>query len=526
MFNLKNMLLIFICAALLLPLSIFYRVLYFHDVPTLPRKITWTDVITGDVIPVKETDDSTDWRGCSHIKGYRFLAGEKIWLICDYPEGNASMALIDPTRLEGKIWKIPNELELPAPWYLEGLAYHQDGKLAIVYNPNGKIRKLAYAVIDDSGWVVEPKRIEDEGNSRLKAVIWEDNTLEIVYHSYKPRSGDESYYSPNLISIDGDQITNRKSHPIKSKFCKIDRYNCVWPCKVFSKGGKWHSVYQRHQLDGLPHSYLIIDEEGGEDELLGNELHCPAGHYLPGGFLETSVLGVLDDKSVYLYVGDNTKQTYSMTNRQGGIELLIPIHEGWNTFSSNHWFTLDSQTLKRETLWLTDERHVYARPNPESLENPNDWLFTKNEGHNLLAWFGDYDEASGETSDKKYIAKSDDYYCGDIEKGIHFKNSAGGYWWITDSGCYLELDQNFNRVDGLSLYKHLRSRGGRGLEIDSVVPVYQFYWVLLGLPVLLGLMWMYSRWNSKDLYKNYMWGTLIYLTSGLACWSKVYPLLY
>lgn len=121
--------------------------------------------------------------------------------------------------------------------------------------------------------------------------------------------------------------------------------------------------------------------------------------------------------------------------------------------------------------------------------------------------------------------------CYELISGIAISQEYG-YLMLNENGCYLQLDNDFKRLDQLSIWNYFASRGSTLASPSQWQYNFYLVWILAGL---IGMILLFlitglihktiKKSNNTLLIKHLSLGLLIYLIIGLIAGYNIYPLL-
>ena len=530
--QIKTIVVVLALIALIFPVTIINRLVHHDELITLPEKVKWIDGATGRKIPMAEHDGRGNWRGCSQAtsREYQFRTEDGLWIVCDYPEDSISLAYIDLRQKVGTVWGSPNALDPGYSDDIKGISKHSDGHIAVIFQPDFGSHALVLGVLSNKGWIQDPVILEYEDVTDVSVLRWKGDSIEIVYErahrgKWGDRAKDTEYFSPVFMTVDNGQVKKRNVHLMDSVLCNEGNFVCHQSCNFYWNDGKWHSVYGKVEDNN---THLVIDELGNM-KVVESEGMCLKNHYKKDVF-DKSYLGSIQNLMVYHDFLED-KHRYVVKSLKGEFDQVEKPKLHWKVNSNSSWFRLDENSMEREYLWkVPDDRYlIYSRQYP-SLEDASNWLYTMRSSNNrfLVTGIGDAQDNINDVkfaSDFELVSRIDSRHCGSLVEGIPIPKKEGGFWLVTNKGCYLDFDKDLNRLNPRSVIDHLETRGSRRLDINEPQHLYKMIWVLLGLPILIFAAWLFSIACSFNLYKSILKSLIFYLATAVVCWFQVYSLL-
>lgn len=479
----KALFVLLIAASLIATAAVWGRFIWAVDQPTAARFI---DIRTGDS-PADEYlfcfDPSYQqgdvlWRNCSYTR-YE----------SEYQEVNVMVRYDTPTATAAVHAEFPEVYDLAN---ITALAPHENGDFALVKSND---KSWLYRMSATGG--AEPL-FTTGGNELPYGLVWQGDVIELVHgqpHSTEAvvttvqPDGETSSREVNLLTCE------------ESEVCRLEM--------AYYADETWHFIYSRVPAD------VSAEEVVAADLLEGTEADSP---------VEIGSLP-LDFEGHYTLEDGRFAWLRYRTYLDGLRGNLVINYYGWQPFEWNgeSWLPME---LPPETPAEYDVISHYRLAG----ENPLEWQ-PKVEG---LSYEPSFFRLSGSWVELKddidflyiYAAgqKADEPVDVDNHRGIFsdynvlMRAENGGYWYLGTNRTYVQLDSQFRRADGLSFSERLDQLMGnydsysewqRFYREDGTLKKLSFFVLLFYIPVLYGLVGVYSRFH-----KELSWLTILGYISG------------
>ena len=515
--------------ALCLFFSAVVRLIDYKNWATGAHYVTWVDGLTGEQIPNIRQDSKKGWRGCGYSDDSVLRVGTSLWTLCKSHKHHNAMVHIDLESKIGTVWRSPNGMTI---FELKGMDVNEKGHVAFV---GGKAAnrldeiQLVVGVVDDEGWILPPMVLPDTRSDKLRAILWHNQNLNIVYR--KTQFGREEKLPElpmNIVRIrDAEIEVSRFTQP--DEHCRD--FECYHsPCRVYLKDSRWQATIQRWKrfkggadFEGM--RFVEVNEQGHLN-YLNNESACPTTEILSRDFDAASV-GDLS-KPIFPFM----KGMVAFRQHLNGEFEEIPIpFDSWVFDYDEGWYESNLERNKTPGLWTN---FIFATLSGEEANSfgrqiNNEWVvITETENRHqweLYRWEDQHQEKiEGNKEPQTLVRLNSCEYL--PAKGVPVNKQDGGFWFVSTQGCYIEFDDDLNRVDQLSIYEHLSSRGSNRANIHETRHFVKLLVVLLGIPILVLLFPLLSRLEECRKFTVLNWFALAYIAGGGLCLYQVYPLLF
>lgn len=442
-------------------------------------------------------------RGCANPTMESIVHDGAVWMACadnDSSGSQAGLARFDPGAGEVTVLPMPEQYSQGSR-RTRGAAAGPDGELCYAYSYADSPDLIAIGVAKGTEWSVP---VQGLSSSLLLGMDWRGQACEAV--TAQPEQPPQL----NLMSKDGVQTQPFTDN--WNEFCGPEKtYRGCRPVFAFrSPENRWVLVFSH---------YGPLLEEGGTHASVepgqtprpfdvGRFENTLALHY----DAEVHELGQMraPNEPVIQVKADGTLAP--IASRPNAVRVILRMH---------YDFT-ETRVLQQRYTWLreVDGIEVVQRPVRGRL------LRIKSDGgfdENPLLTVSDVTDPNDVRSG--VVGRFPSFACGtELASGTFLTRPDGGYWLVGNSGCYVTMDENFQRTDPLSLLQHLRSDGSR-YSLDSDVREHEYWlaWTLLGwLPCFL-LSWVIRRRRRFLLAIGP--GALLFAGTGLWGMMRLLPLL-
>lgn len=421
--------------------------------PTGARRVAWFDA-DGARLPTQLTG-ADGWTGCHgdiHLR--TLVVGSRVWTICTGSERTSygALAAIDTDTLQGRVaWPMPEEL--PLAW-VEAVQPHGD-RLAVVYKVDGR-GHLAAAVAGPDGWIAPPRRVTGFFGSQVVGLAWHGEEAEAVVLPEEAEHPMGVGADPMVVRIGADGLHERRI-PAQSL--------CVGECG-------WVQVTLAYMVDGRWQFLLGVGgrgnvvAEGGEPRP-----HALAIPY-PWTRADVTVTGLVRDHAPVDQILQADGEVVANDPRLAALVTAGRVARGGD-------YVFEGGVLRRRARVQVDDSLVHLigeRTLVRELPDP--------QGEAVMSIVDRTEPAAPRSS---AVARIASYSCGDLASPAFVAQADGGQLLVAPDGCYIELDAAGRRADPLDLPEHLRRRGSRGIDWHEPQHAWALAWVLLGLPVCLGV---------------------------------------
>ena len=476
------------------------------------QHLTWIDGQTGEVIPYKWEDESSDWTGCIS-SDQQVQTDDGIWIECDHFKSHRDgiMAFLDPKSKTATLWEPHPQLSYLS---IHGMDLNENGDLAITYLTHAGEYEYAMGILSKAGWVLEPRTLPLREWSYLKSTVWINDRVHIFFQE-SPTAPD---YSTSLIVIRVDRQGNvsPRQLPNHDELC-TDPFRCdSYPCRVFFKDNQWQATYKRwlrEAPDGA-HDYLHLQQDG-EIIITDTKGICPLPYSYMYSDYHSPNLGLVEDGlSYYLFDGEHNYRQRS----DGEFEKIQTQKSSWKVWGN--WFIDVTPGLQHQLKWYLPQEDYPQVAFPYK----NQWLYMDRSVSAYTISSAFIEKHQSKIPPTKPIVRGSD--CDGLTNGTLLPKDNGGLWLVSHNGCFIELDENLERLDPLSIYEHLVMGGSWNRSWNDVENVYMVLFLLLGFPLFLFVPWLINKLRQSQTYLVANWLLLTYSISGSYLISQVYPLLF
>lgn len=506
-------LLLFFC--LVAPLLVIVRLIDYPQWATGANRVTWM-FGDGTAVPLNE-DKDWPWPSCfpSDVGLTVLCHDNALWTTYRSRKGNSQnnlgFARIDPATGIGTVWRFPKDVRHIGT---TGLATGPNQEVAIVYWANELHKELALGILDrEKGWVYTPQIIPNSYGGRLLAASWVSGRLTVIFQVYilEREKNDATAPLPEQLSVwkathdAGKTDVTRLKIP-ESLTGRINHY----ACRAIFLDKAWHLVYE----DDSTCQLLYLKDDGTFRMSDDPNLSCDDLSYNA----ETAAFGITGTASRVFLRKDGAMD---LTIDGKAIPLPSPLNDGWESNYSKHWLESGAGGLTRYPFWFTD--------------NEGGGLARRFDGHWLIISLSDtiagtlfkadlLDEEGNERLSRK-LSLATSFESEGLAYGVPISRKEGGFWLVSQEGAYAAFGDDLRRLDPLPISQHLRTEGSWRLDEDTRLHIFEFYWILIGLPVCLLFGVLMAKALRKEIYRGFCWGSTAYLLP--TCWAmwKVFPLL-
>lgn len=325
-----------------------------------------------------------------------------------------------------------------------------------------------------------------EKNELPYGLVWQGEVIELVHG--QPHSTEAVI---TIVQPDGE-IRSREVNLLtcdESEVCRLEM--------AYYADETWHFIYSRVPAD------VSAEESVTADLLEGTESEPPVDiGSLP-----------LDFEGHYTLQDGRFAWLRQRTYLDGSRANLVMDYYGWQPFEWNgeSWLPMElppDSPAEYDVVShyrIVGENHLEWRPKvegrvftPSFFRFDGSWIAVRDEFDALYVYTaGQKPDESVEVSDHRGI-----FYT----YNVLMPAENGGYWYLGSERNFVQLDSQFRRADGLSFSERLDQLLGdydqrsywRGFyEEKGTLKKLSFFVLLFYVPVLYGLVWVYSRFRQE-----------------------------
>lgn len=382
-------------------------------------------------------------------------------------------------------------------------------RLGVVYRRGEVNGPLAVAIAGEDGWAHPPAALPGRDSSRLLAGAWIDGALELVILPTRTGLSDLRTAAAVIVRLEDGELRQRAPFAAPAELCGGSVY-----CEIAEarhRDGSWQlAVVGPNGADGPIAPWWV--RETGERRALGWEAaRSVAQEDVDGG--ETGLTRTLPTPRSRLVW-------------EGTLAVPEPPRADWDIMPT--WFDYDSADgrIHRRASWqvpaaiLTRAQRVGGR------------VLATNSTYEIEPPIVSVSEFTGSAEPAVTpVAHEPGFACGELGIGTFVERPGGGYALVSDSGCYVLLDEDLGRLDPLPLFEHLERRGSLGMDWDESSHAVLLVWTLGGLPVcvvvglLFGAWWAQPGQRRRGMLTAGAIGAALFALSGAVALARVLPLL-
>ena len=503
----NNMLKAMLLISLLIPISAFIQILAPKNWVTGPQQVKWVNGNTQEKLK--------NWSGCHQSEENTQIAplnvGQALWTVCSHPTLGKSLVTIKPFEKLGVLWPFPKSHPHQST---EGFAVSSKGLIAIVYRTDSERQNLAVGLFDENGWQKLPKDLPNSAPSYLRAVVWLSNRLNIIYHGYS-----EEYDYPNpaatIVKVKKDDLSMTQ-FPSTAPLC--DGYICHQPCQISLRNGLWQSIQRRDLLvEGYDEEesnitltgYIISDESGKFTGPIKREKLCKNHDYFSDN-VDHSEMGVTHNIPEY-FIKNNRVYMQNVIGAYTPLEK--PLNKEWSANLPQGWYTATTLGLKRHIHWDFPKGYGFKHNNRWYLFHPAD-----NRLHLTTA------NSQGMALNSNIIGKNTSERCHSLSSVIPMESTTGRITLTSPDGCFLQVDEQLQRLDQLSILDHLKDLSENNPDWKDLQFLVQFFWLFIGMPISLFVVFITHIGAKTRPYFQYSWSLLIFMLTGFFCLLNISPI--
>jgi hypothetical protein len=401
------------------------------------------------------------------------LRDEELWGSCLPGAGAPSGAYVRYRPAQGDVtlaWQLPDALPLAVT---EGLRPGPSAQLGIVYRtPDGV---LAAAVAGPNGWARRPEVLARAPRALLLGLDWWGASLEIVWAPAPSVDRPDGWNEPVITTWHADGTTSQRTLD-RSLICDPRWLRCgaqaayrqrgatVWRLLVSmaEPATLWTVVETgiRHRVEGFDFPWDARDDT----DLTASGLLLEAALRLRGIFTAAGEFRPLSGEVVAQFAG-------------------------WS-----HDYLADDGALGWRPQFALADATVFAEQAGGSVVGVE---VPVEQPERLLAY-----RLEGTAVASRAVLGRVTPDCPHLAAGSLVPRASGGHWLVSASGCVMGVAANSERADPLGLFGHLARGGSLCTDCRRVGPLVALGWVLLGLPLSLGVTVVVVGWRRRGSYRT------------------------
>jgi hypothetical protein len=419
---------------------------------TAARRLDWRDPSGATLAPERRP-------ACGEDPLLRtVLRGEELWSSCSPGASLPGGAYVRFRPADGDAlltWALPSDRPLART---EGLRPGPSGQLGIVYRTTSGELMAAVAVAE--GWARPPEPLTSEPRSVLLGLDWWGASLEVVWAPAPSVDRADGWNDPAVTTLHADGSTSQRAFD-REVLCLPRWHRCGVQAAFRQRGASvwrllvsmaepatlWNVVETgiRQRVDGFDFPWDARDDT----DLTASGLLVEAALRLRGIFTSTGEFQPLRGEVVAQFAG-------------------------WS-----HDYVATEGVLSWRPQFAMADSTVFAEE-PEGdvvgVEAPRDRPET------LLA----YRLRGNELASRAPVGRLTPD-CAQLATGSLVPRPQGGHWLVSTGGCVMGLDPEGQRDDPLGIFGHVARGGSLCVDCRRMGPILALGWVLLGLPLSVGL---------------------------------------